>query len=65
MLMGLKKDVDTRDEHTRRRLDEIKQCVNRMVTEDEYKADKKEVVLRLDEHGDRLLVLEIRVKDKT
>lgn len=28
-----------------------------------YKADKKEITLRLDEHGDRILVLEIKVKD--
>lgn len=32
--------------------------------EESYKADRKEIVMKLDDHGDRILVLEVRIKNE-
>ena len=63
MLVGLKTDTETRDGNLDRRIALIQERLSHMVLVEEYKADKKEVTVRMDEHGERILVLEIRVKD--
>ena len=63
MIVGLKRDTETRYSSLDTKIEAIQIRLTHMVLVEDYKADKKEVTLKIDEHGDRILVLEIRVKD--
>lgn len=65
MVVGLKKDVEGNYTTTNRKIDAITDRLLHMVLTEDYKSDKKMVDLKLDEHGDRILTLEIRVKNVT
>jgi hypothetical protein len=62
MILGLKNDGEKRNDVICLKIKEIKDVLNTFVDIDDYKEDRKEVVLKLDEHGDRLLRLEIKVR---
>jgi hypothetical protein len=63
MLRSLKVDLDTRCDALYSKIDAITERLTHMVLSEDYREDKREITLKLDEHGDRLLVLEIRVKE--
>jgi hypothetical protein len=62
MVMDLKKDLAKNDASTRDSFEKIRKELAGMVAWQDYKEDRKEVNIKLDEHGDRLLKLEIRVR---
>jgi hypothetical protein len=62
MILDMKKNLVQNDITTRKAFDEIREKLNQMVAWQDYKEDRKEVCLKLDDHGDRLLKLEIRVR---
>lgn len=64
MVVGLKHDVENRDKRTADILCGIQTRLSHMVLAEDYKGDKKEIELKLDDHGDRILTLEIHVKEK-
>jgi CHASE1-domain containing sensor protein len=64
LIMGLKKDVDNRDNRLNRKIDEIQSDLNSMVKIADYHTDMKDVELKLDDQGKRILILEIRVKER-
>jgi hypothetical protein len=62
MVSGLKKDSTAGGAALIKKIEEIQARLEQMVPKEEYRADRKEVILKLDEHGDRILLLEVRVK---
>ena len=64
MVVGIKHDVENRDKRTADILCSIQTRLSHMVLAEDYKGDKKEIDLKLDDHGDRILTLEIHVKEK-
>jgi hypothetical protein len=62
MVSGLKKDSTAGGATLIKKIEEIQARLEQMVPKEEYRADRKEVILKLDEHGDRILLLEVRVK---
>jgi hypothetical protein len=65
MVKGLKDDVVSRDKAMTDKIEAIALRLTHMVLAEDYKEDKKEVTLKLDDHGDRILTLEIRVKEQS
>jgi Na+-translocating ferredoxin:NAD+ oxidoreductase RnfG subunit len=63
MVVGLKRDYVGTSEKLFTLIAEIQQRLTHMVLYEDYKDDKKEITLKLDEHGDRILRLEIYVKE--
>jgi L-cysteine desulfidase len=63
MVVGLKKDIENRDNVIFNKITAIQDRLIHMVLAEDYKGDKKEIELKLDEHGDRILTLEIKVRD--
>ena len=63
MVVGLKKDLDRSNVNLGDKIDKIQERLSHMVLVEDYKEDKKEVCIKLDEHGERILVLEISVKE--
>jgi hypothetical protein len=64
IVLGLKKEMEARSVAMADKIDDITQRLTHMVLAEDYKSDKKTVDLKLDEHGDRILTLEIRVKNE-
>jgi hypothetical protein len=75
LTLQVKRDNDKRDailntkfdgleDEANAKLDNITQRLSHMVLAEDYKQDKKEMTIKLDEHGDRILILEITVKQK-
>jgi Na+-translocating ferredoxin:NAD+ oxidoreductase RnfG subunit len=63
MVVGLKRDYVGTSEKLFALIAEIQQRLTHMVLSEDYKDDRKEITLKLDEHGDRILRLEIKVKE--
>jgi hypothetical protein len=62
MVVGLKKDSQKTSETLFLQIGKIQERLSHMVLSEDYRGDKKEIDLKLDEHGDRILRLEIHVK---
>lgn len=62
LLISMVRKSESNREKMSVKIDAVQLKLSEMVTWDDYKGDKKEIDLKLDEHGDRLLRLEIRVK---
>jgi hypothetical protein len=60
MLFGIKKDLSVKTERIYGEIKEINNRLNEMLPIDEYKDDKKAINVKLDEHGQKILRLEIK-----
>jgi hypothetical protein len=61
MVFGMKRDMETKIGRIYSEIKEINKRLGEMLPENEYKADKKAIDLKLDEHGTKILRLEIKV----
>jgi hypothetical protein len=61
MVFGMKTDLQTKTDKIYGEIKEINTRLGEMLPKIEYKEDKKGIDLKLDEHGTKILRLEIKV----
>jgi hypothetical protein len=61
MVFGVRKDLETRTEKIYCEIKNLRERLALMVLSEDYKDDKQKIDVRLDEHGNKILRLEIKV----
>jgi hypothetical protein len=61
MVVGLRRDFDTRTTNMNAKVERLQECINTMLPRDKYDEDKERVMIDLRDHNDRIIRLEIKV----